>query len=241
MPERRTLDRLLSRLGLCSRTVAAELVRAGRVRVAGRVVRAPETWVEDDGRDVTLDGRAVRAARGMYLALHKPKGFLTSFGDPEGRRTVYDLLADLDSWVSPVGRLDRDTTGLLLMTNDTGFAAHVTGPEHAVPKTYRAAVAPRIEDAALEPLRAGLVLDDGPTRPATVTLVGHRGPTTVVELTITEGRNRQVRRMFRALGHRVRELRRTAIGPVTLDGLSSGTWRPLDAAEVLALGSGSSL
>jgi 23S rRNA pseudouridine2605 synthase len=236
MPERRTLDRLLSRLGLCSRTVAAGLVRAGRVRVAGRLVRDPDTWVQADGRDVTLDRRPVRAARGVYLALNKPKGFLTSFGDPDGRRTVYALLGELDSWVFPVGRLDRDTTGLLLLTNDTDFAARVTAPEHAVSKTYRATVVPRIEDAELAPLRTGIELDDGPTRPATVVLVGHRGPTTVVELTITEGRNRQVRRMFRALGHRVRELRRVAIGPVTLDGLTSGTWRHLDAAERSALG-----
>jgi 23S rRNA pseudouridine2605 synthase len=210
-------------------------VRAGRVRVEGRVVRDPEAWVEADARAVTLDGRPLRAARPLYLVLHKPRGYLTSFGDPRGRRTVYALLQEVPSWVAPVGRLDRDTTGVLLLTNDTGFAEGVTSPAHGIEKRYRAAVAPRLEEAALEPLRRGLELDDGPTLPAEAALVGHRGPTSVVDLVLREGRNRQVRRMFRALGRRVRELKRVAIGPVNLEGLPSARWRALTDQERAAL------
>ena len=235
MIARRTLDRLLSRSGLCSRTVAARLVREGRVRVNGQLVRTVETWVEPERDAVTIDGRPLRSAQALYLCLNKPKGVLTSFGDPRGRRTVYDLIEHVPEWVFPVGRLDRDTSGLLLLTNDTEFAERVTGPRFGVPKLYRAVVAPRIEEGALAPLAAGIALDDGPTLPAPARLVGHRGPTSVIEIELCEGRNRQVRRMFRALGHRVRELRRLAIGPVVLGHLASGATRALTDAERRAL------
>ncbi len=235
MPERRTLDRLLSRFGLCSRTVATELVRAGRVRVDGRVVRNPETWVEPERARVELDGRPVRAARPLHLVLNKPKGFLTSFGDPRERRTVYDLLAEVPAWVFPVGRLDRDTSGLLLLTNDTELSERVSNPESGLWKRYRVTTKARVEQAELARLEQGLVLDDGPTRPARATLIGHRGPTSVVELELHEGRNRQVRRMFLALGRPVKELRRVAIGPLELGALASGRWRALTAAELRAL------
>jgi len=231
VPERRTLDRLLSRLGLCSRTVAARLVSEGRVCVNGRVERAADTWVDPLRDAVTLDGRPVGSASALYLCLNKPKGVLTSFGDPAGRRTVYDLLDAVPAWVFPVGRLDRDTSGLLLLSNDSDFAERVTNPAFGLSKLYRATVAPRITQAQLEPLARGIELDDGPTRPARARLVGHRGPTSVVELEIREGRNRQVRRMFRALGRRVRELRRLAIGPVQLGTLPSGSLRALTRAE----------
>ena len=230
--ERKTLDRALSRAGSCSRTQASEWIRAGRVRVAGVVVLDPGRWVDPARDDIRLDGRPLRARTRIYLALHKPVGYLTSRGDPSGRRTVYDLVGDERAWVAPVGRLDRDTSGLLFLTNDTLWAERITGPEHEVAKTYRAQVAPRIEEAALERLRAGLLLDDGPTRPAEARKLRDAGPTSIVELTITEGRNRQVRRMFRALGHRVRALKRVAIGGVELGELASGRVRPLTPAEV---------
>ena len=233
--ERRTLDRLLSRLGLCSRTVAAELVRAGRVRVAGRIVREPATWVDPVRERVELDGRAVRAAAPLYLALHKPKGFVTSFGDPRGRRTVYDLLAGASAWVFPVGRLDRDTSGLLLLTNDTELAERVTNPATGLVKRYRVTTKTRVDESELARLERGLVLDDGPTRPARAVRIGDRGPTSVVELELTEGRNRQVRRMFLALGRPVKELRRVAVGPIELGALASGAWRALTAAELRVL------
>ena len=235
MPERRTLDRFLSRLGLCSRSAATALVRAGRVAVDDRVVRDPETWVDAARARVALDGRLVGAATPCHLCLHKPKGYLTSFGDPGGRRTVYDLLGDAPAWVVPVGRLDRDSSGLLLLTNDTDLAELVTSPARGLVKRYRVTTKSRVADPELEPLRRGLVLDDGPTRPAEAILVGHRGPTSVVEVGIAEGRNRQVRRMFLAIGHPVKELRRVAIGPLALGTLPSGRWRALSADELAAL------
>lgn len=233
--ERRTLDRLLSRLGLCSRGVAAELVRAGRVRVAGRVVREPATWVDAARERVELDGRPLAAAAPLFVLLNKPKGYLTSLGDPRGRRTVYDLLADVPAWVGPVGRLDRDTSGLLLLTNDTDLAERVTNPAFGLVKRYRATTRARIAEEELARLRAGVELDDGPTRPAEARLVGHRGPTSVVELAIHEGRKRQVRRMFSAVGRPLRELRRVAIGPLELGTLASGAWRPLTPRERTSL------
>ncbi len=232
---RRTLDRLLSRAGLCSRGEAARWIVAGRVCVNGRTVRTPEVWV-DPGRDaVTLDGRPLRGARPLYLLLNKPKGFLTSLGDPRERRTVYDLLADAPAWVFPVGRLDRDTSGLLLFTNDTELGERVTNPRFGLAKRYRVTTKARVTETELAALRRGLELDDGPTRPARARLVGHRGPTSVVELTIEEGRKRQVRRMFLALGRPVKELRRVGIGPLELGQLASGRWRALTAAELRAL------
>lgn len=232
---RRTLDRLLSRLGLCSRGAAAELVRAGRVRVNGRIVRNAETWIEPGADEVKLDGRPVGGARPLHVLLNKPKGYITSFGDPRGRRTVYDLLADVPGWVGPVGRLDRDTSGLLLLTNDTDLAERVTNPESGLEKRYRATTRTRVEEPELERLRHGLALADGPTRPASARLVGHRGPTSVVEIGVHEGKKHQVRRMFLALGRPLKELRRVSIGPLKLGELASGTWRHLEPAELAEL------
>lgn len=235
MARPRTLDRLLSHLGLCSRGVAQRLVAEGRVRVNGRVASASAAWVDPEQDEVTLDGRPVRAARPTHLVLNKPKGYLTSFGDPRDRRTVYDLLTDLPTWVFPVGRLDRDTSGLLLLTNDTELGERVTNPASALAKRYRVTTKARVGDEELERLRRGVELDDGPTLPARATLVGHRGPTSVIELEITEGRNRQVRRMLLAVGRPLKELRRVAIGPLALGELPSGHWRDLTAAELEAL------
>ena len=232
MAERRTLDRLLSRLGLCSRGVAAEWITAGRVRVNGQVVREVETWVDPEQDALTLDGQKLRAAPPLYVVLNKPKGFVTSFGDPRNRRTVYDLLLGAPGWVGPVGRLDKDTSGLLLLTNDTDLAERVTNPDFGLVKRYRATTRAHIDEAALELLRRGVQLDDGLTRPAGATLIGHRGPTSVVDLEIHEGRNHQVRRMFLAVGRPLKELRRVAIGPLELGELESGKWRVLGKEEV---------
>ena len=232
---RRELARVLSKAGLCSRTVAAEWIRAGRVRVDGALVRDPTARVAPGRSSVMLDGRRISAAQRTYWALHKPRGYVTTRQDPAGRATVYDLLEDLGEWVVPVGRLDRDTSGLLLLTNDTQFAELLTNPDSHVEKTYRVTVKPRLAEAALERLRSGVVLKDGPTRPAIVKKIGDRGPCTVLEITITEGRNRQVRRMIVEVGGKVLKLARISIGAVGLGDLAAGKVRRLSPAEVRAL------
>ncbi len=232
----KTLDRLLSRAGLCSRTRAHELITEGRVRVDGRVVRDPGTYVDGGSSRVVVDGRLLTRAESLYVALNKPSGYLTSYGDPDGRKTVYDLLGELDAWVGPVGRLDRDTSGLLLLTNDTALAERVSNPRSKLEKVYRVRTARPIDDEALEQLRAGVELDDGPTRPARVECLRRYKGYALIELTITEGRNRQVRRMLSAVGNKVARLARVRVGPVELGKLASGAWRRLSKAELTALG-----
>ena len=205
------------------------------MQVAGRVVRDPERWVDPLVEPTLLDGRPIRSAERLYLALNKPKGVVTSFGDPRGRRTVYDLLERVSAWVFPIGRLDRDSSGLLLLSNDSDFAEGVTSPAFGVPKVYRVTTKRRVSPEELAALARGVELDDGPAHVEAVELVGHRGPTSVLTLTIAEGRNREVRRMLVAVGNRVKELRRVAIGPVELGELPSGRWRELTRDEVAGL------
>ena len=185
--------------------------------------------------EVTLDGKPVRAEQKTYLMLNKPKGYLTSYTDPEGRKTIYDLLKSLDQWVFPVGRLDLDTSGLLLVTNDSEFAEHITSPENHVAKTYLVKSSILLSDEQLRQLRDGIELKDGLTRPAQVRRVRDSEKYTFLEITITEGRNRQVRRMLEALGAVVLKLVRVSIGPLRIGTLQMGQWRPLTPDEVRVL------
>jgi 23S rRNA pseudouridine2605 synthase len=240
MGRTRTLDRALSRSGAGSRTQACAWIEAGRVRVNGRVVKDPGKWIDPASDRVTLDGEEVRAIEHVYLALHKPKGYLTTRSDPAGRATVYDLFGELPAWVAPVGRLDRDTSGLLLFTNDSDLADRITDPEHHLPKTYVVTTRREVDDEALERLARGLELDDGPTRPAKVRRLAPDGKRARIEIVLREGRNRQVRRMLEAVGHKVMALERIAIGPVRLGDLAPGKSRPLTRAELAALRAGTS-
>jgi pseudouridine synthase len=226
---------MLSKAGLGSRTEARSWIGAGRVRVNGRLIQTPDHWVDPERDRITLDGKAVRARKKIYLLLYKPTGYLTTYKDPEGRPTVYDLLEDLGEWVFPVGRLDLDTSGLLLLTNDTQFAERVTNPEYKVAKTYLVKTATRISDEQIDMLRRGVELSDGPTAPAEVKRVRDAGSHTFLEISITEGRNRQVRRMIEALDSRVWKLVRTAIGEIGIGELGIGKYRRLTPAEVAAL------
>ena len=231
----KTLDRVLSKAGLGSRTEARSWIGAGRVAVNGKKIQTPDFWVDLDRDRVTFDGRPLVARKKVYLLLYKPKGYLTTYKDPEGRPTVYDLLPDIKEFIFPVGRLDQDTTGLLIMTNDSEFGDYVTNPETKVPKTYLVKSSLVLTDEQLERLRQGVELNDGPTRPATVKRIRDSARYTFFEIAITEGRNRQVRRMVEALGAKVLKLVRVRIGSIEIGGLEIGKHRPLTPEEVAAL------
>jgi pseudouridine synthase len=203
--------------------------------VNGTTIRNPDHWVDPQRDRIAVDGKPLRSAAKAYVLLYKPKGYLTTRRDPEGRPTVYDLTGDVGTWLSPVGRLDLDTSGLLLMTNDTEFAERIANPQHKAPKTYQLKAATLLSDEQIDRLRGGIELSDGPTRPAEVKRLRDTGKHTFLEMTITEGRNRQVRRMVDAVGSKVLKLVRVAIGPVRIGDLEIGKWRPLTEAEVRAL------
>jgi len=232
----KTLERAFSKAGMGSRTEARRWIGEGRVRVNGAIVRSPDRWIDLARDRITLDGKPVAATRPMYILLYKPKGYLTTYRDPENRPTVFDLVTDAGGWLVPVGRLDLDTSGLLLMTNDTAFADHVTSPAHLVPKTYQVKTATLLSEEQIERLRRGIELSDGPTRPAEVRRLRDGAKHTFVEIVLTEGRNRQVRRMVEAAGSRVLKLVRTAIGPLRIADLAIGKWRRLTEEEIAALG-----
>lgn len=228
----KTLERVISKAGLGSRTEARRWIHAGRVAVNGQVTENPDQWIDMQRDQVRVDNQPLTIRERMHVLLYKPKGYLTTYKDPEGRPTVYDLITDIDTFVSPVGRLDLDTSGLLVMTNDTQFAEHVTNPLSHVPKTYLVKSSTRLTDAQLQQLRDGIELSDGPTRPAAVTRVRDSEKYTHLEITITEGRNRQVRRMIEALDSHVLKLVRVKIGPIAIGELQIGRWRLLTPAEI---------
>ena len=231
----KTLERVLSKAGVGSRTEARAWIAAGRVKVNGTVTRDPDQWIDLERDRVRFDNRPLDARARLYVLLYKPTGYLTTYKDPEGRPTVYDLIADVGTFLSPVGRLDFDTSGLLLMTNDNQLAERITNPDSHVPKTYLVKASAVLTEEQLQQLRDGIELSDGPTRPARVTRLRDSARYTHFEITLTEGRNRQVRRMVEALGARVLKLVRVRIGSIAIGALPIGRWRLLTPAEVAAL------
>ncbi len=200
----------------------------------GRVVEDPDLWVDFRRDKVLFDGKPLQTKERVYLLLYKPSGYITTFSDPDGRPTVYDLIRDVETFVSPVGRLDLDTSGLLILTNDTQFAERLTNPEHKIAKTYLVKCAGIVSAEALERLRRGVELSDGITLPAQVRRVRDTGRNSHIEISIIEGRNRQVRRMVEAIESKVLKLVRVRIGPVEIGDLRIGTWRELTARELAA-------
>lgn len=272
-----TLDRLLSRFGVTSRSVARKAIADGRVRLNGRVVRDPECWVTPGKDSVRLDGQQLRPERKVYLLFYKPKGVIVSRCDPSGRKTIYDCLAEAgttpypaphrgggteklhhspvtnvaigrnassvrnpstagNTWLVPVGRLDKDTSGLLILTNDTAFAHFITSPELGVRKTYRVKLSGLMDDATIAQLAEGVRMKRGDeAHPVSVRRLEDRGKYTWLEIVLTEGKNREVRRMVEAVEFKVLKLVRTAIGPLTLEGLEVGRWRVISAQELVRL------
>jgi 23S rRNA pseudouridine2605 synthase len=225
------LNAYLARAGVASRRKADELIKAGRVTVNGEPGQL-NTFVERRDR-VEVDGKPVSAQKLAYVLLNKPAGTVTTARDPQGRPTVVDLV-DVPERVVPVGRLDVETTGALLLTNDGPLAHRLAHPRYGVEKVYVADVEGRPSDRDLQVLAEGVELDDGVTAPATVRCLAPSR----VELTLHEGRNRQVRRMLEAVGHPVRHLHRSVYAGLTLEGLEPGQWRELEPSEVQRLTSG---
>jgi 23S rRNA pseudouridine2605 synthase len=230
------LARAISKLGYCSRTRAAELIRAGKVRVNGGVLRDPETPVRIGKDRIEVEGQRLRAAEKIYLVMNKPRGIVTTAADEKERDTVYSLLGEELPWIAPVGRLDKASEGLLLLTNDSEWAARVTAPETHLDKTYHVQIG-KIGDAALlEAMKQGVRTKEGETLRVKSTSLLRRGErNSWLEIILDEGKNRHIRRMLEGLGVDVLRLIRVAIGPLVLGDLAKGGVRPLTAQDKLAL------
>ena len=231
-----TLDRILSRAGIASRSTTRDWIANGRVKVNGRVVRDPDHWVETGKDKVHFDGKPIRAEKKLYVALNKPTGVVTSHGDSRSRPTVYDYLKKLDRWVFPVGRLDMDTSGLLILTNDTEFGDRLLSPDSKIPKTYYVKVSGSVEVHHFFDLAYGLNIGRGESSGAArVREVRRSEKYTWFELTITEGKNRQVRRMCEAIGRPVLKLVRIRIGGYALGALPVGDFAALGPPDLRKL------
>jgi 23S rRNA pseudouridine2605 synthase len=229
------LQKVLAAAGVASRRAAEEMIAAGRVRVDGHVVTQLGTKVDPRASRVEVDGQRIVREALVYVVLHKPRGVVSTMHDPEGRPSVRELLADAPGRVYPVGRLDFNTSGVLVATNDGELADALLHPRRSVPKTYVVKVQGVMEDRDLDGWRRGVDLEDGKTQPAKVRRLRHEGDKTWLELTITEGRNQQVRRMGDATGFRVMRLARVSFAGIAAEGLPPGRWRYLTADELRAL------
>jgi pseudouridine synthase len=232
------LQKIISTAGVASRRAAEKLIQEGRVSVNGDTIRELGSKADPDADEIRVDGRRVKHAQRLrYFLLNKPRGYVTTRSDPEKRKTVLDLLRGVREYVYPVGRLDFDSEGLLILTNDGELAATLTHPRHEVERVYEAQVLGVPDAHDIERLSRGIVIEGRRTSPAHVEFVGRRseGDTSILRVTIHEGRTRQVRKMCDAIGHPVRALRRIRIGPIVDKNLRLGTYRDLTLDEVRRL------
>jgi len=236
MPEPIRLQKYLAERGIASRRGAEEMIRAGRVTINGRKAGIGMS-VDPQDDLVAVDGKNLEQQRDRpaYLLLHKPRGYVTTMGDRHAARTVAELVADFPVRTFPVGRLDKDSEGLLLMTNDGALANALTHPSSHVPKVYRVTLRGQVSDAQRDKLSTGMELDGRRTQPIELRVLLEEPDRTVLQLTLREGRNRQIRRMCEALNLEVLRLKRTALGPLKLGLLPAGQWRELTAEEVKRL------
>jgi len=233
------LQKILARAGIGSRRRCEEYIRQGRVRVDGRLVTRLGTRVDPESSEILFDDKPVRPLhRFLYLLLHKPPGYVSTLSDPQGRPIVTDLLPDIETRVFPVGRLDVDSEGALLMTNDGPLTNLILHPRYGVRKTYRIKVTGVPRPEILDRLRQGIPLEGRRTLPATIRLLSRQGGTSSLEVILHEGRKRQVRKMFAAVGHPVLRLRRTAYGRLGLGDLRPGQYRFLGKKEIKKIFSG---
>ncbi|MGN1417279.1 MAG: pseudouridine synthase [Oscillospiraceae bacterium] len=240
--EKTRLQKIMSDAGICSRRKAEEFISQGRVKVNGNVAHLGD---KAGSRDVIeLDGKRIdlpRRKRKIYIMLNKPRGYVTTMSDELDRKCVTDLLTGVEDRVYPIGRLDRNSEGMLLFTNDGEFANDIMHPTRHVTKTYRVTVRPAVTEEQLIALSSGVVIDGRKTLPANVEVLSKEEGRVVLLIVIREGRNRQIRKMCEAVGLEVARLRRIAIGPVKLGMLKPGTWRELTSEEVRALRSAASM
>jgi pseudouridine synthase len=231
--EAERLQKFMARCGVASRRKCEELIAGGLVEVNGEVIREPGVKIDPKRDRVRVDGKFVRAETAAYYAHYKVKGITTTVSDDLGRKTIMDCLPDIRERVYPVGRLDKDSEGLILLTNDGELANYVTHPAHGIEKTYRVVAEGRVPKETLDALaEKGMRLGPVLIRPTRVQLVRYDNENTVVLISVAEGINREVRRIFAALGHEVKKLLRTQIGPVELEGMKRGTTRPLTPREI---------
>jgi 23S rRNA pseudouridine2605 synthase len=229
-----SLARAMSKLGYCSRTQAEAIIAAGRVSVNGVPAHNAAQRIDMDSDRISVDGAAVaKKKKFVYMLLNKPVGYITSRVDEQGRRTIYELLPKNEQFVFPVGRLDKDSSGALLITNDSQLGERLTNPESKCPKSYRVAAEGRVSDDGLRKLERGVVINNGyTTLPATINDIRRLDDGTECTITITEGKNRQIRKMFASIGHPVLTLHRLTIGSVSVEGIAQGKWRLLGELEV---------
>lgn len=231
------IQKLMADQGMCSRRAAEQIILEGRVKVNGHPVKLGDKM--DPAKDLlSVDGKTIRFSKKkeyVYLMLHKPRGYITTVRDEQGRKTVMDLLKDVPQRVFPIGRLDRDSEGLLLFTNDGAFAHLLMHPSHGVSKLYRVTVRSHATEEQIVRLTQGVMLEDGMTAPAVINVVTDEPERTVLEMTIKEGKNRQIRRMCQAVGLEVIRLKRNSEGAVKLGMLQPGEYRMLKHSEVNAL------
>jgi pseudouridine synthase len=229
------LQTALAQLGFASRRGAAEFIKAARVKVNGKIILKPGYRIKLGSDAITVDGRSACIQKKVYFMLNKPKGVVTTVKDRYAQHTVLDLIKQKDARIYPVGRLDKDTTGLILLCNDGELSYHLTHPKFGIKKIYRVCVEGVIPQKTLKRLERGILLESSKTYPCKIKVIADKKGATALEIELTEGRKRQIKKMFAALGHSVLTIIRTGFGPLKLADLKTGFWRKLKSEEIAQL------